>query len=642
MTDAKGIVVGSSIPLPPGARIDLSDREHFKFQRDAKTDQLYVGSPVVGRISSESSMRLTRRMVDAEGRFAGVVVVSLDPQMLARIYAALEVGAGSGLALVGDDGLVRSSSGSYSALVGKPFPAADLVAPVFSGGSAVSSRDGVDTAVVVHRIEGFPLAIAAALPGIATQDAFATTASNYRIGAVITSILIAMATLGAAIRHARYQSGMWRMARFDSLTGLPNRVRVQEVLYKIFAQPPEKRRFALHIVDLDGFKFVNDTYGHLVGDALLKKIADRLTAAVGPSGRIVGRLGGDEFAIVQPVDDFATEAKALAERVIERLSNPCRIEGIDVAVGASVGYADLRVNGSTASELMQAADLALYEAKSSGRGAARAYNPDLLCQMRERTALETGLRRAIENEEFVLYYQPIVSAANGTTVGLEALVRWNHPERGLVPPNDFIGMAEETGLIIPIGAWVLRQACQDIARLSTDLRVAVNCSVKQFNGAGIVGAVRDALDRSGLAPDRLEIEITESMLINETQSVSRQLAELREIGCHISLDDFGTGYSSLSYLARYPIDKIKIDRAFISTLGRSRQAQAVVKAIVQLAQAFSMETVAEGVEDDEQRSILREIGCYEMQGYFFDRPKPMGKIAFAGRVIEGTKELEVA
>ena len=311
-------------------------------------------------------------------------------------------------------------------------------------------------------------------------------------------------------------------------------------------------------------------------------------------------------------------------------------------MGASVGYADLRVNGSTASELMQAADLALYEAKSSGRGAARAYNPDLLCQMRERTALETGLRRAIENEEFVLYYQPIVSAANGTTVGLEALVRWNHPERGLVPPNDFIGMAEETGLIIPIGAWVLRQACQDIARLSTDLRVAVNCSVKQFNGAGIVGAVRDALDRSGLAPDRLEIEITESMLINETQSVSRQLAELREIGCHISLDDFGTGYSSLSYLARYPIDKIKIDRAFISTLGRSRQAQAVVKAIVQLAQAFSMETVAEGVEDDEQRSILREIGCYEMQGYFFDRPKPMGKIAFAGRVIEGTKELEVA
>jgi len=271
----------------------------------------------------------------------------------------------------------------------------------------------------------------------------------------------------------------------------------------------------------------------------------------------------------------------------------------------------------------------LYAAKTADRGGFCRYDEGMMRQMRNRVAVEFGLRRAIERGEFELHYQPIISLLTNRAVGFEALIRWNHPERGLLGPDEFISIAEETGLIVPIGEWVIRKACEDVAQLCGDLRVAVNCSPRQFAGAGILGAVRSALAASGLPAERLEIEITESMLMKEDQQVSRQLGELRSLGSRISMDDFGTGYSALSYLQRYPIDKIKIDRSFIASIVEQPERQALVKAIIELATAYNIPTIAEGVESVEQLQIVRTLGGFEAQGYLFSMPKPIGAFAAA-------------
>jgi len=623
--DADGIMVTSSALLHPEKLIDLHDREHFVAQRDSKTDALFISKPMVGRASGKLSVQFSRKLLDANGAFAGVIVVSLDAEMLTRAYSGVNLGAGNGLALIGDDGVARSGTGIFADVVGKTFPGSDDLAEFFAkdvGSKLAIDRD--DIVEVLKCVEGYPLNVVVALPGIAANGLLASNTNTYRWSAAAASFLVLLATVSAWLRRYRYERRMLRMAKFDSLTNLPNRAHLQDELEAVFTVPSEKRNFALHVVDLDGFKFINDTYGHLTGDELLKIVADRLTA-IANRGEFVARLGGDEFAIVQPVKNFAKDATLLAERVISGLSAPCRIGGVEATVGASVGFASARNDGRSAYELLQAADLALYAVKTSGRRASRCYDPDMTLQMRKRVATECGLRRAVEFGEFVVFYQPIVNAATNRTVGYEALVRWNHPERGVVGPDEFISVAEETGLIVPLGEWVFHRACKEVARLGGDLRVAVNCSPRQFAGDGIVDVVRSALAASGLRPDRLEIEITESMLIKEDQSVVRQLNELRAMGCGISLDDFGTGYSSLSYLARYPIDKIKIDRAFIASVADRRRTQAVVRAIVDLATAFGMETIAEGVEDEEQLQILRRLGCVEVQGYLFARPKPIAE-----------------
>ncbi len=415
------------------------------------------------------------------------------------------------------------------------------------------------------------------------------------------------------------------MARHDPLTTLANRTLFREQLDRALSQLAAGKGFALHLVDLDRFKFVNDTYGHPHGDKLLKAVAERLQENLRQCD-VVARFGGDEFAVLQFGVEGEREAGLIAERLCSVLAAPFDIEGLHLDVGASIGVAVAPRDGRTAVDLLKSADLALYTAKSEGRRTWRFFNEEMHAMAQSRRALEASLKEAVENEQLELHYQPIMAIDTGEVTGYEALVRWRHPERGLVPPMEFIPLAEETGMIVQIGAWVLRRACADMAQRPGTLKVAVNFSPVQFKTPDLVATVKAALDDAGLDPQRLEVEITESTLMQKDGLTIRLLEELRALGVQIAMDDFGTGYSSLAYLQSYPINCIKIDRSFVMTLGHSNSAAAIIRAITTLATSLGMSTVAEGVETREQLMELGLLGCTEAQGFYFSPPKPAAEI----------------
>ncbi len=427
-------------------------------------------------------------------------------------------------------------------------------------------------------------------------------------------------TLTDITGRRRAEKTVLQLARNDTLTGLANRAVFRQKLEQAIAGTANNRPFALHMIDLDRFKPVNDTYGHPTGDLLLKSVADRLRSAV-RGNDLVARLGGDEFAVIQ--NGIAGEANcaAVAQRLCRVLAEPFTIDGHVITIGASVGIARAPDQATTAQDLLNAADLALYSAKATARGTHAFYNETLHVQQCARRELEQDLRRAIEEEQFELHYQPIVSVATGAVTAYEALLRWQHPTRGNVPPLDFIPLAEETGLIRAIGAWVLKTACAEMAGRQGTARIAVNLSPVQFRDKDLVEIVQATLLGSGLPASRLEIEITESTLLQNDQLTQRHLDELRALGVHVTMDDFGTGYSALSYLMNYPIQSIKIDRSFVAGLGEKFRSAAIVRTITTLATNLGMSTTAEGVETADQLAMLREIGCTEAQGYLFSRPK---------------------
>ena len=407
--------------------------------------------------------------------------------------------------------------------------------------------------------------------------------------------------------------------RIDGLTGLSDRQWLRERVGALLARPGEASRVAVLMLDLDRFKAVNDCHGHPIGDALLQAVARRLRAAV-RDGDIVSRLGGDEFAVAMPAP---AAAEGLAKRLVDLLSRPYLIEGVVVTVGASVGVATGPRDGADVAALIRAADLALYQAKEDGRQAVRVFEPGMDARARARNGLRDDLRRALMLEQFELHYQPQTSLGAARLVGFEALVRWRHPERGLMPPDQFIPLAEEMGLIVPLGEWVLRAACREAASWPAPLSVAVNVSAKQLESRHrLPHAVRAALSHAGLPAARLEIEITESALMHCDGETLGALRELRSLGVRVSMDDFGTGYSSLSQLRSFPFDKLKIDRSFIRDLSDSPEAVAVVRAIAALGTSLGMTTTAEGVETEQQEAIIRADGCTDMQGYLVSRPVP--------------------
>ena len=377
---------------------------------------------------------------------------------------------------------------------------------------------------------------------------------------------------------------------------------------------------AVLCLDLDNFKGVNDTLGHPIGDGLLGAIAERLRGTV-REGDTIARLGGDEFAILQ-ADATPQAAGALARRLAEIISEPIEIDGQEINSGVSIGIALAPNDGSAADHLMKCADLALYRAKAEGRGTFRFFEPDMDARIQARRALEVDLRRALAAGEFALAYQPQINLASNDLVAMEALLRWNHPERGAVPPAEFIPLAEEMGLIVPLGEWVLREACKDAARWPDPIKVAVNLSPVQFRKRGLVTMVTQALAAARLAPHRLELEITEAVLLQDDEAIVTMLHELRALGVRISMDDFGTGYSSLSYLRSFPFDKIKIDRSFVKDIDRNRDSAVIIKAIASLGHSLGIETTAEGIETEEQLELVRRAGCTEMQGYLVSPPRP--------------------
>ena len=383
-------------------------------------------------------------------------------------------------------------------------------------------------------------------------------------------------------------------------------------------------QLAVLYLDLDHFKSVNDTLGHSTGDELLKAVTQRLQDCL-CGADIFARLGGDEFAIVQTGLEYPTDAGVLAQQLRDAITRaPCELNGHQVALDISIGIALAPDHGTDVDQLLKGADMALYSAKSEGRGTYRYFEAEMDARMKSRHALEVDLRKALANNEFELHYQPLVRLADNKISGCEALLRWHHPEHGTISPADFIPVAEETGLINPIGEWVLRQACAEAATWPKDLKIAVNGSPVQFRSQGLSQIVIGALAAANLAPHRLELEITESVVLQSNDTTLRRLHQLRELGVRISMDDFGTGYSSLSYLRSFPFDKIKIDRAFINDLANGNDS--IVQAIITLANSLNMTTTAEGVETEQQAQALRAMGCIEMQGYLFSRPKAAHEI----------------
>jgi diguanylate cyclase (GGDEF)-like protein len=416
------------------------------------------------------------------------------------------------------------------------------------------------------------------------------------------------------------------MAHHDALTDLANRVLLNERLEQALSHHVHREEMlAVHHLDLDQFKAVNDTLGHPAGDKLLKITAERLRALARETDTIA-RMGGDEFVVVQaPIADPA-EATSLAQRIIGTIGEPFDLDGHQVPIGASIGIAVGPSDGSCPDKLLRHADLALYRAKGDGRGTFRFFEPAMDLQMQTRRIMERDLRKALPSGEFELYYQPVVNLASGDISGFEALIRWNHPEKGMVSPAAFIPLAEETGFIVPMGEWVIREACATAAKWPGDLSVAINISAAQFRSSGLMQVIVGALATSGLQPTRLEIEITETVLLQNRETTLAVLHQLRELGVRIAMDDFGTGYSSLTYLQCFPFDKIKIDRSFVKDITENTGSLNIVRAVAALAKGMGMTATAEGVETSEQLDRIVSEGCTEMQGFLFSRPLPAGEI----------------
>jgi diguanylate cyclase (GGDEF)-like protein/PAS domain S-box-containing protein len=415
------------------------------------------------------------------------------------------------------------------------------------------------------------------------------------------------------------------MAHHDGLTNLPNREYFQERLRQSLDQAGGKR-VAVLCIDLDLFKTVNDSFGHPVGDRLLKQVAERLATAI-RGANLAARLGGDEFAVILAADVSPNEASACASLLIEMLSAPYDIDGRELVIGASVGIALSPGDGATSEELMRNADMALYRAKSDGGGVHHFFEKEMDLQAQRRRDMELDLRRAFANGEFELHYQPLVSIASDRISGFESLLRWRHPDKGMISPAEFVPVAEDIGLITQLGEWVLREACSEAVKWPRDIKVAVNLSPAQFRSRNLVQVVISALAQSGLSPKRLELEITESIFLAETDANLATLHQLRELGVGISMDDFGTGYSSLSYLRSFPFDKIKIDRSFVKDLAQRPDCVAIVRAISGLGRSLNITTTAEGVETKDQLDWLRAEGCNEVQGFLFSAARPAGEIA---------------
>lgn len=422
------------------------------------------------------------------------------------------------------------------------------------------------------------------------------------------------------------EARMVHLAHHDALTDLPNRVLFHEKLQEALALVRRGHKLALLCLDLDQFKTINDTLGHPIGDALLQAVSERLCRATRQIDT-VARMGADEYAIIQTTIAKPTEATGFATRLLHLLSAPFEVAGHNITIGARIGIAFAPDDGLDADQLLRCADLALSRAKLDGGGVYRLFQAEMDAQMQQRRLLELDLRQASETGQFDVFYQPLVDLRVGAVTGVEALLRWRHPVRGVVSPANFIPLAEEIGLIVPIGEWVLREACRMVASWQGAMRVAVNLSPVQFQSRALVTTVARALHDAGMPADRLELEITETVMLQDTEATLATLGQLRDLGVRIAMDDFGTGYSSLSYLRRFPFDRIKIDQSFVRDINSKRDCGAIIRAVTGLSRELGIATTAEGVETQAQLDALVSAGCTEFQGYLFSPPLTSGAVA---------------
>ncbi len=744
--DRSGFLASTSSG-PSKRPINLSDREHFHAQMIAKTDELFISKPLVGRESGKWSVQFSRKLLDPDGSFAGVVVVSLDPYWLTQFYDSINIGQGV-LILVGTDQVVRAWAPTNQEAIGFKISDTALfaLAATSDQGSyeSVSEIDGVRRIFSFRKLGNYPLLVAVGedrkqvftefwhylpeyllggalltililiisfvlvrhkLQLMFSQQAFSDTLDNISQGIIMVdaqrrvpvinrrvmdllglpaelfarlrsfddilnwqldqgefgpggdassgfrtfvehggldahplyervrpngTVLEVRTNLmpdGRAVRtytditeRKRSEARITFLAHHDALTGLANRAAFHERLEQALGLAARSTgQFAVLCLDLDRFKLINDLHGHASGDFLLQQVAERLRKTIHTED-LVARLGGDEFAILQSDVRQPEAAMQLATRMVHSLGEPFEIDGKPMSVGTSIGVALCPAHGQSADILMKNADAALYRAKESGRSMYRLFDPAMNIRSHERRLLERDLRAALSEEQFTLFYQPIWDMERAQLYGFEALLRWFHPERGAIPPSEFIALAEEIGIIRQIGPWVLKTACAEASRWPVGLRLSVNLSPIQFLDDDLPEQVNDIARQTRLGPGRLELEITESVLIEDAQHVLELTQRLRDYGVRIALDDFGIGYSSLSYLRRFPFDTIKIDRSFIQEIVDNTTTYAIVGSLLTLGHSLGIQVIAEGVETRAQLDALQRLRCRYIQGFLLGPP----------------------
>ncbi len=620
--DVAGRVVFSSNRPASSVTQTFADRPYFRTHADTTADRLFISRTMPHRLSGEPAIFLSRRYTGADGRFAGVIVLGLDPNRLAQTYHRLELGPESGVAIVGDDGIVRAGTGIFQSQLDKGF----------REGLHKSGEDNLDGSGLIHesfqgqprtvayrKIQGYPLIVLVVSGGGEYLAAWNGNRLAYFGVAFVLSLLV-LATVGFFCKwHLKHVRVIRFLAFRDSLTGLANRARFRNELERAYAEVDDQE-FALLLVDLDGFKEVNDQYGHLDGDVVIVTIAQRLRQLAGPRD-FIARLGGDEFVILRrgPYDSVGLEA--LAARICTEFARPITVKHRPIAIGASVGITRGQKTTHGTSEIIRRADVALYAAKAGGRSTWRVYGDGMEKGSGARQGQDVAA--GIAAGEFLLHYQPIVDMGSGATVGYEALVRWNHPVRGRVHPAEFIPEAEASGAIVPLGEWVIETALATLAQLPSHLHMAVNVSAAQFVSGRLLSCVCAALAAHQLDPRRIMLEITETAILKRTPETVNQLRLLRSLGVGLAIDDFGEGHSSIGYLHELPISCLKIDRRFVTNIAARDASRGFVRGICALARELEVSVVAEGVETDAERETLTQLGCAFAQGYLYGRPAPL-------------------
>jgi diguanylate cyclase (GGDEF)-like protein len=639
IADRAGTVVDST---RAAAGQNVASQDYFRAIRN--NGSFYVGQLARG-LTGNAKLQFSRRLSALDGSFDGAVIVAVDADYFVSAYETTELGQQGVLGLIGADGVFRVRRTGDAVFSGDKIDYASVVpgpdAVAKEATLSTNSWDGVRRYTSARELYGFPLAV---LVGISTDEQLiAAQGDQFRslMWAVIASALVVplLTLLGYVnwqLAQSRLREGQIKLelaqsieylAYHDGLTGLPNRSMFSKLLaQRISDSRRYDRQLAVAFLDLDRFKQINDTLGHEAGDQLLQEVATRLRGCVRESDT-VARLGGDEFVLLLPALSDGKYAAAVAQKILSVIATPFTLIGHEFRITTSIGISTFPQDGLDEQTLTKNADIAMYQAKEEGKNNFQFYSEKLNAHSLERLTLESSLRHALERKEFTLHYQAKRDIVSGRITGMEALLRWQHPDLGTVAPMKFIPIAEETGLIVPIGKWVLRTAClqnvawqkQGLPRLS----IAVNLTARQFADDYLLADVTSILAATGMDPDLLELEITESMLIHDVAATRRILTGLKALGIRIAIDDFGTGYTSLATLQRFPLDTIKIDRSLIRAIAGAPEDTGLANAIIAMGKSLSLTVVAQGVETKEQAEFLRTHACDELQGFYFKRPLPV-------------------
>jgi diguanylate cyclase (GGDEF)-like protein len=626
--------------------LDLSDREHFRVHLDGRFKGIFIGKPVTGRLSKQITIQVSRRVDGEDGRFLGVILFALSPAQLTTLQKSIDLGPNGVVTLAGIDNIIRARftrehpdglAGVGQSIAGDPRPS---TIPENGYGDYIrdSPIDHVTRLLSYRRLTDYPLVVIVGLDlnqALASWRWYAAMIIAMSFGATLLLTGLAGYLIRQIFRDARVARettlAITHSAEHDFLTGLSNRMLLNDRISKAIALAQRhNKKVAVLFLDLDGFKHINDSLGHQVGDKLLQSVAKRLVACIRGSDA-VSRQGGDEFVALLAEVQRSEDAAVMARRILQAVGEPHSIDRHDLHITTSIGVSVYPDDGLDAETLIKNADTAMYQAKENGRHGYQFFTPAMNVRAVERQAIEEGLRRALERHEFSLRYQPKINLKTGTITGAEALILWTHPTRGLVSPSEFIPIAEDCGLILPISAWVLRTAC-DQARAWLDAglpatTMAVNVSAMEFRDENFLENLFAILIETGLDPRSLELELTETLLMKHAESAASILQTLRRRGVQVAIDDFGTGYSSLGYLRKFPLDALKIDQSFVRRISIAAGDAPIVTAVIAMAHSLKLRVVAEGVETLEELEFLKAHECDEAQGYYFSRPVPPEQFA---------------